>query len=357
MSHSRSQSGPLVSVVIPAYGAEAFIEETIASVRAQDYRPLEVLVVEDSSPDATAAVVERLAAEWNDDAFRIRLLRQPENRGGAAALRRGFAEADGAYLCWLSADDTYWGTTKLSEQVAQLAAGAVISYSQSFYQGPSPSSADNVLQVGRWHHRFRWLDSALLTRPNARLVALLFVVPINGSTVMIRRDAWERLGTFDPVLGNIDQDSDMWLRYSALGARFALIEGPAGFYRVHAGQTSNLREECTLGAAVTRIRMLMALEESGRLARVLGRAWPMLALGSRLTWVQRRALPGRYLAEAGLRTSRNPLVRFWLRRLERTLAANALVDEGAYEAAVQRARETFGSEEYVRFREMLRTGA
>src|SRR5438128_1186236 len=80
----RVPAGELVSIIIPAYNAERFVAETLGSARAQTYRNLEIIVVDDGSTDGTASVVEGIARI--DD--RVQLLRQP-NRGVAAARNLG----------------------------------------------------------------------------------------------------------------------------------------------------------------------------------------------------------------------------------------------------------------------------
>lgn len=90
---------PLVSVLTAAYNAENFIQETIDSVRAQDYPAWEHVIVDDGSTDETKA---RIGFYRSDP--RVRLLEQA-NGGEAAALNRAAAAARGDYLLVLSADD------------------------------------------------------------------------------------------------------------------------------------------------------------------------------------------------------------------------------------------------------------
>ncbi|MDI6901114.1 MAG: glycosyltransferase [Anaerosomatales bacterium] len=349
------QASQLVSVVIPAYGAEDYIEEAIASVRLQDHRPIEVVVVEDASPDRTAAVVQELSDRWRDASFQVRLLRQPQNMGGAAALARGFDMARGEYLCWLSADDAYVDPGYLTNQLAMLRSGADLAYARSFIRGPGSSDpSSNELVVAHWHRRLPWLDAILLRWAWGRLVALLFRVPINGSTVVIRRSAWKRMGNFDQILGNIDQDSDLWLRYSALGARFAMTsQGPAALYRMHAGQTSHQHTACLLGASATRIRIVMALEDVGLLRELLNRAWPILALAWRAGWYRVRPLTAAYLCAAAQRVGPHIVVRYWVQRINASLREEGLVDDAMYDRAVADAREWYESPEFARFRSRL----
>lgn len=108
MSHSR----PLVSVVIPCYNAERWIAETLDSVLAQTYSPIEIVVVDDGSTDGSAAVVQRYEAQG------VRLIRQ-ENWGQTAALNRGLAAASGEVIQYLDADDLL-APDKIERQVARL---------------------------------------------------------------------------------------------------------------------------------------------------------------------------------------------------------------------------------------------
>lgn len=107
----------LVSIVTPAYKAASFVGASIESVQAQDHRQWEMLVVDDRSPDNTAEVVERYAAEDP----RVRLIRQPQNGGAAAARNAALENARGRYIAFLDSDDL-WLPGKLSAQLAFMAA-------------------------------------------------------------------------------------------------------------------------------------------------------------------------------------------------------------------------------------------
>lgn len=88
----------LVSIVMPAYNAERYLKEAIASVLAQDHAAWELLVVNDGSTDGTAALLEH----YSDP--RIRVFHQG-NKGIGAARNRGLKEAQGNFICFLDADD------------------------------------------------------------------------------------------------------------------------------------------------------------------------------------------------------------------------------------------------------------
>lgn len=90
---------PLVSVVIPAYNAEDFIDEALQSILSQDYPSFEILVVNDGSTDSTAQCV----AGYRD---RVRYFEQPNSGGFPGSPRNaGMRNSRGEFICFLDADD------------------------------------------------------------------------------------------------------------------------------------------------------------------------------------------------------------------------------------------------------------
>ncbi|MCM1101296.1 MAG: glycosyltransferase [Clostridium sp.] len=105
----------LVSIIVPVYNVEKYIVEAIESVRRQTYDNWELLLVEDGSTDDTGRIMEEYGESVRDD--RIRILRQPENRGAAEARNRGVTEARGRYIAYLDSDDL-WEPEKLERELA-----------------------------------------------------------------------------------------------------------------------------------------------------------------------------------------------------------------------------------------------
>lgn len=91
---------PFISVIIPVYKAELYLEACLDSVLAQDYPSLELLLVDDGSPDGCPAICDRYAGQYPN----IRVLHQ-ENQGPGPARNAGIAAARGDYLLFLDADD------------------------------------------------------------------------------------------------------------------------------------------------------------------------------------------------------------------------------------------------------------
>jgi len=103
---------PLVSILIPAYNAEAWIGDTIRSAVAQTWPRKEIIVVDDGSKDATTAVARQFASK---DVAVV----SKENEGAAATRNRALQLSQGDYIQWLDADDLL-ARDKIEQQLAAL---------------------------------------------------------------------------------------------------------------------------------------------------------------------------------------------------------------------------------------------
>lgn len=100
-----------VSIIVPVYNAEPYIEQTIKSVLNQEYTNFELLLVENGSTDATIEKIKTFSDE------RIRLIIMEDNAGAAAARNEGMKAATGEFVGFLDADDL-WHKEKLVKQIA-----------------------------------------------------------------------------------------------------------------------------------------------------------------------------------------------------------------------------------------------
>lgn len=111
-SYVGCEPTPVVSVIIPVYNAERYLEQCVRSVLGQDMISLEVILVDDGSEDGSVTIIEGLQAE---DA-RVRLIRQ-SHEGAGEARNKGLATARGTYVQFLDSDD--WAdSSMLSAMVA-----------------------------------------------------------------------------------------------------------------------------------------------------------------------------------------------------------------------------------------------
>lgn len=190
--------GPSISVVMPAYNAAATIARALDSIAAQTRRPAEVIVVDDASTDATAAIA---AAH----PLRPTLVRHPANRGGAAALHSGLEAASNDWVAFLDADDE-WLPEKLAAQAAALedapdaivvATGIVFIDRQgheAWEYGVTPFAHE-----GRTFWRNLLLDSAILQ-----------------SSALVRRRVALATGGVDAAM-RTGYDQQLFVRLAALG--------------------------------------------------------------------------------------------------------------------------------------------
>lgn len=103
---------PLISVIMPAYNAESYIQEAVQSVLAQTYQHLEIIIVNDASIDHTGLIVENMAAQ--DD--RIRICHNEQNRGVSFSRNLAISCATGEWIAFLDSDDA-WHHEKLALQM------------------------------------------------------------------------------------------------------------------------------------------------------------------------------------------------------------------------------------------------
>jgi teichuronic acid biosynthesis glycosyltransferase TuaG len=103
---------PLVSIITPAYNAERFLPDTIASVSSQTFADFEHIIVDDCSIDSTAQIIADACVDP-----RVRAHRMERNGGVAAARNTGIELARGLLVCFLDSDDR-WLPEKLEQQVA-----------------------------------------------------------------------------------------------------------------------------------------------------------------------------------------------------------------------------------------------
>lgn len=209
-------SGPLVSIVVPTYDRAGYVETAIESLLAQDYEALEVIAVDDGSRDETPAVLARIAERA--PAERFRWIRQ-ENAGQSAAMNRGWAEAGGELLGYLSSDDHL-----LPGAISRLVAAA-----------EAEPDADVVYPHWRLvDEADRELDTIeAMTHTFADALRWWLCMP--GVGVLIRRACLDRVGPWDPA-NRVCPDFEWFLR--AGDARFLCVPEVLGAWRVHPGSIS-----------------------------------------------------------------------------------------------------------------------
>ena len=224
----------LVSVVMPVFNGEAHLAEAIESVLAQSYRPVQLIVVDDGSTDASASIATRYASSD------VCLIQQP-NRGTGAARNAGIERARGELLAHLDADDL-WLPGNLERLVealdhdpgAQMACGLVSEFVSPELTGDARRS---------------------LRKPRGPIVGHLV------QAMLIRRSAHDRVGPFETTWG-AGQDLAWLLRAQELGLGIAEVPELLVRRRLHAANKGRQHPEL----ARQRCRILKQALDRRRLA-------------------------------------------------------------------------------------------
>ncbi len=198
---------PSVSVVVPAYNEETVVVRTVESLLAQGYEGLEVLVVDDGSPDRTAQVV---AAAFRGNSS-VRLVRKP-NGGKASALNAGVARATGEIVVAVDAD-TVLAPGAIAALVAPLADRQVGAVAGNAKVG------NRINLVTRWQ-AVEYVTSQNLDRRAFALLNCITVVP--GAVGAWRRQLVRDAGGFSTQ--TLAEDQDLTLTLLRRGFRIAYAD-------------------------------------------------------------------------------------------------------------------------------------
>ncbi|MGE0666723.1 MAG: glycosyltransferase family 2 protein [Sphingomonadales bacterium] len=218
-----------VSCILPVYNGADYLEEAVASVEAQSWGPVEILVVDDGSTDGTPDLIARLGT-------RVRAFRQ-ENAGAAAARNLGLAHASGSFIGFHDADDL-WLPQKIAVQMARFEARAELDLC--------------ICRAENW-----WI--AELSH-EAEAAGLALTEGRTGAfpTVLARRSLFERTGPLDNRLRHLDM-TEWLLRVADVGAVSEMIDEPLVRRRIHFSNTSRHR-----GDSEARERMIIAQNRISR---------------------------------------------------------------------------------------------
>lgn len=201
---------PPVSVIVPAYNAARFLGEALASIAAQHYPSLEVVLVDDGSDDSPEHVAAQAAVP-------VRVLRQAR-QGAAGARNAGVRACQGELIGFLDADDRLADgalAALVGHAVANPATDIVHGHLRKFAAFRPPDGGGTVERVGR----------PLLS--------------FNVSSILCRRRVFDRIGLFDGRFGS-HEDMELLLRARSAGLRRDVIDDVVLHYRRGHGGMSEL---------------------------------------------------------------------------------------------------------------------
>lgn len=191
-----------VSIIIPCYKQAQFLPDAIESCLAQTYKDVEIIVVNDGSPDNTSEVVKKYKG--------VKLIEQP-NKGLSAARNAGIRACAGGWIITLDADD------KIHPEFIQRTIGVndIVSTKMQTFGSESRT----------------WRTPLKSDNPTHR--DLLIQNHINCSSIY-KKDVWTLAGGYDENMKDGYEDWEFWLRATALGFNITILNQTLFFYRKHA---------------------------------------------------------------------------------------------------------------------------
>ena len=264
-----------VSVIIPVYNAEKYVEDAVKSVLSQTYENIEILIIDDGSPDKSIEICERFKNP------KVKIIRQ-KNRGLAGARNTGIRHAQGDYLAFLDADDM-WLPEKLEKHILHLENSSQIgiSFSRSAFINEVGEDL-NIYQMSK------------LT--DIKASELLYFNPLgNGSSGVFRKEVFAAISFIDDSSGvdeccyfdtnfTMYEDIECWLRIAIQTPwQFEGIPEVLTLYRVN---PKSLSSNFLAG-----IEHWEKLDEKVKLyAPKLIEEWKQLAMAFRMQYLAREAV-------------------------------------------------------------------
>lgn len=223
---NESGRSPSVSVVIPCYNYGHYLSECIKSVLDQQHVSVDVLVVDDASPDGSAEVARRLAAEDP----RVRAICHEINRGHIATYNEGLAQATGDYAVLLSADDRLTPgclarATSLMEEYPSV--GLTYGFAVDFTDNNVPPARAVATKWLIWPGR-DWIAHCCNTGRNF----------LRSPEAVVRTSVLREIGGYRADLPH-SGDFEKWMRTATVSDVGYVAGADQAYYRFHANNMHN----------------------------------------------------------------------------------------------------------------------
>lgn len=213
-----SSRSPLISVIMPCYNHEEFVEDAINSILSQTLEDFELIIVDDCSKDATSKRVRSIRDS------RILFIGRKERGGPSVAFNEAAARATGQYLAMFAGDDiSLPSRLRVEHQILEQGYGDAIF--------AIPEVIDSVGEFDQLQHRrFRRIFQTLSKNEDA-LEKLFFEGNfLCAPSCMMKMEVWRKLGGLHPGLVQL-QDFHAWIRLARF-AHIAVLDSPLVQYRV-----------------------------------------------------------------------------------------------------------------------------
>ncbi|MNK00030.1 putative glycosyltransferase EpsJ [compost metagenome] len=204
---------PLVSVIIPCYNHEQYVEECILSVVNQTYRNVQLIVIDDGSKDKSVEVIEKLQAKYQF------IFEAQNNIGLSSTLNKAITKyCTGKYISIVASDD-FWHPDKIKYQVEH--------YEQHDQLGLVYCDVNIVNANSEVIDSFS-LGAKTEQCTTEDIIRGISVIP--ALTVMVKKSIYDDIGLFD--VETLVEDWDMWIRIS-LKYNIGFVDKKLAYYRTH----------------------------------------------------------------------------------------------------------------------------
>lgn len=225
---------PKVSVVIPVFNAEKYLESSIESILNQTEKDIEVIIINDGSTDTSLEILNALQKKDN----RIKIISQ-ENKGVIKSLNEAILNSKGDYIARMDADDI-----SFPHRIEKM-----LDYMEKHNLDLCGSSAVTINERGE--------EIGKITRPETKDEIMRFTIlhnPFIHPSVMFRRSIIEKVGLYKNF--KHAEDYELWTRI-VFKYKVANIQEPLLYYRIHENQiTKRKNKHMVFTAVVVRILAL-----------------------------------------------------------------------------------------------------
>lgn len=214
---------PVISIVVPAYNAAAFLEKTIDAVLRQTFQHWELIIINNASRDETGAIVDRIVSQENDP--RIRVITHVRTLPANENWNSGLREAQGEFIKMICADDipTLDCVERQVRILCENPSVSLVAGARTIINGDGqPLFKRSCISRPGVHDGRAMIRRSILSGTN-----------IIGEPVVStwRASAMRQVGMFDPTVIYCP-DIDFWWRLLTVGDLYYDTE-PCGFYRIH----------------------------------------------------------------------------------------------------------------------------
>lgn len=228
MESSNPSHSPLITVIMPVYNGERYLEKAVQSVLAQSYPNFELILVDDCSGDQSAQIIEKYLSDP-----RVVYLRNAKNAGVASSRNRALERAKGEFITFHDQDDL-WLPNKLLLQMDALRQHPDVGLLHTRYA--------RIDTEGELLPEYRSLGEQAFGNDGAEIHVrdvfeeIFISNDIQPLTSIIPKKVLDEVGWFNPDLPGVD-DYELWLR---IAQRYPIghLQTITGFWRIHGAQQS-----------------------------------------------------------------------------------------------------------------------